>query len=1217
MQNGWPTGGGIFDNSQATLAAQFYQEVVGNGSAGNLTLSDLYSANVLLTGHSLGGGLAGLVASIYGQEARIFDPMAFSLAASRLIDFTKTTLDEFGNPTVLRPDMRSLYFLGGEPSSVDSSGVQSYVVEGEALSSWLYGWASASSSFLAVPAYSLGFSGLLDAIQRHSAALLVVRKFADEPGMGSDWLNASRYVLPHLFNDTIAAAIGLVSGGSTGTSTASGKMLTKIAYSAIDDGTRVFGDTGIWALFDDATDFGKALGAANRSATLAQLADPLGKMIVQYAGFLAHAANVEVAKRDGFLVLNEEQKQLIGDLSVQYWTSGSTQTSRIIGRDELISELLAGANQGTGALNFGDVSVLMSHLWSDPTGSRIDRLVLLTEEASFNGIIPDRPNGSAADGITFFGTSGANDIVSGSDRDEIIYGGNGNDKITGGAGNDLIAGGDGDDELLDGGEGHDAISGGFGVDILRGGAGDDILFGGEGNDKLAGNSGDDIIYGGGQDDTIFADAGNDEIFGGAGEDTYRYLNDLEVTGTVNSWDGSGVDLTISGLQTQTPYGAVTVISSAQTGVDELQGVEKIELTERADRITFGSILPTEKLVIDMGLSVGGQWPNQIDIVDFSNLAQGVTLKNGQIEGTDITLKEVDKYILTNSDDVVKSVEFGTTIETGSGQDKIWLQDTLLITDLSADDRISFFGIDLFGALRYEWSESAWASSFGGLIRWGKSTDGIMVVDAYGVGTTYILNWASSGADNLPQAQRPGQIGVYDYEMGAYRLLDPNKPSHMTLMGGWDLYGAILKTRFGAQSWKGIDPLTLDLDGDGFELSAASTVSPRFDIDGDYYAERTGWVKPDDGILVRDLSGDGLINDVTEMFGGAESGFSALAQLDGNGDGKVDADDNGLADFNDDGVVDANDTFGALKVWRDLDQDGVTDQGELFSLSDLGIVSISVNGTAQNNVFVNGNQISATATFTRADGTTGSIADVWYAVDNIHTQYAGGPIAITTQAAALPEHKGFGTLVSLRQAMSLDGNFASTVAATLPSLSSLDLDTLRMQALPILAGWALASPLGDGDRDPNTSAPRLNPHQDMHILVIDGPHGRDEVIDFAYQTTKTLFDGNGDPYTISYWKLATGAAVKDANGDTIQYPTLAEVLASPQVNGTWSVLDGDLIGFAERYVGESLPFDRVMPEGTGPISGFTALFTQVLTTIDLAVVRIATQGGPDPNSGSAR
>jgi putative lipase involved disintegration of autophagic bodies len=38
-------------------------------------------ANISLTGHSLGGGLAGLVGAVYLQEAVLFDNMPFELSA--------------------------------------------------------------------------------------------------------------------------------------------------------------------------------------------------------------------------------------------------------------------------------------------------------------------------------------------------------------------------------------------------------------------------------------------------------------------------------------------------------------------------------------------------------------------------------------------------------------------------------------------------------------------------------------------------------------------------------------------------------------------------------------------------------------------------------------------------------------------------------------------------------------------------------------------------------------------------------------------------------------------------------------------------------------------------------------------------------------------------------------------------------------------------------
>jgi hypothetical protein len=52
---GWGLGGGSTSNAQGEMAIKFYQSVAGAGSANWL------GANISLTGHSLGGGLAGLV----------------------------------------------------------------------------------------------------------------------------------------------------------------------------------------------------------------------------------------------------------------------------------------------------------------------------------------------------------------------------------------------------------------------------------------------------------------------------------------------------------------------------------------------------------------------------------------------------------------------------------------------------------------------------------------------------------------------------------------------------------------------------------------------------------------------------------------------------------------------------------------------------------------------------------------------------------------------------------------------------------------------------------------------------------------------------------------------------------------------------------------------------------------------------------------------------
>ena len=65
-----------------------------------------------------------------------------------------------------------------------------------------------------------------------------------------------------------------------------------------------------------------------------------------------------------------------------------------------------------------------------------------------------------------------------------------------------------------------------------------------------------------------------------------------------------------------------------------------------------------------------------------------------------------------------------------------------------------------------------------------------------------------------------------------------------------------------------------------------------------------------------------INDISEMFGNAnQSGFKALALYDTYRDGRFDAFD---------------DVFKNLKLWQDWNGDGRTDEGELLSLSDVGI-----------------------------------------------------------------------------------------------------------------------------------------------------------------------------------------------------------------------------------------------------------------------------------------
>ena len=98
----------------------------------------------------------------------------------------------------------------------------------------------------------------------------------------------------------------------------------------------------------------------------------------------------------------------------------------------------------------------------------------------------------------------------------------------------------------------------------------------------------------------------------------------------------------------------------------------------------------------------------------------------------------------------------------------------------------------------------------------------------------------------------------------------------------------------------IDPLTLDLNGNGIEtLAANGHDGAMFDHERLGIRTATGWVHGNDGILVYDRNGDGKINDGGEIFGDntllkngktAAHGFETAADLDDNGDDKLDAAD---------------------------------------------------------------------------------------------------------------------------------------------------------------------------------------------------------------------------------------------------------------------------------------------------------------------------------------
>lgn len=157
-----------------------------------------------------------------------------------------------------------------------------------------------------------------------------------------------------------------------------------------------------------------------------------------------------------------------------------------------------------------------------------------------------------------------------------------------------------------------------------------------------------------------------------------------------------------------------------------------------------------------------------------------------------------------------------------------------------------------------------------------------------------------------------------------------------------------------------DPLVIDMEGHGLDILGEDESAAVFDWSGRGTPAKTAWFGKGNGLLVNDINRNGKVDGVSEVFGGDAGGALALLAAE---------------DINHDGVIDAKDkVWKTLRLWQDTHGDGISGKGELMTMAQAGIRSISLafveDGRELKRV-----KVKARATVTMEDGDTRAMYEV--------------------------------------------------------------------------------------------------------------------------------------------------------------------------------------------------------------------------------------------------
>lgn len=572
--NGWVMGAGLASR-QAPFAEQFYQRITAQtGPFGNAP------ADLLLTGHSLGGGLAGYIAALSGGRGIIFDAMPYAAASiNRVLKHNLAAgLETFDN---LRPYLKNGALNGYSPLP-SAANIVSVHLDGEVLAGARALWRSAlgpvvegavvasllepaltslsDKLLLPVRLARLGFLGgkalsrmqaqetldeialpgiSLTRLKAHEQPFLIIVRYGAEAGH-TTWARTADRLYSALDSQQVADSLSVTKD----------TLAIMLAYSVIDEGVRPFGDTAIRALFDDADELGVLFSRAGLRAEFDSIQQELMDVVVQFAGFMAQAAVLRDGREGGILSFDPLAEIFRLDFSDATWSAANP--PQIVHKAEILTALTAGT-AGLPGLNDIDFITMTS-------GFRAARLVAPT------------PATSEDSGLLIGGN--APDTLVGGPGDDMLLGRGGDDLLVGRGGDDYLRGGDGADTADYGAAAAGIVASlslgiatGAGLDVLisienlRGSRHADTLTGNAGNNTLAGAAGQDRLAGDGGDDVLLGGMGRDTLSGGAGQDSLQGNRGMD---TLDG--GTGMDL-LSGNEAADIFLFTTALGP--TNVDRL------------------------------------------------------------------------------------------------------------------------------------------------------------------------------------------------------------------------------------------------------------------------------------------------------------------------------------------------------------------------------------------------------------------------------------------------------------------------------------------------------------------------------------------------------------------------------------------------------------------------------------------------------------------------